>query len=123
MRVFFEFYPMCPDNQSLSAPAVNAPVRCSTRLPLLNNIRLGIPLTPKRPACAWSVSVLTLAITKLSRSAPTFSNTGPIILHGPHHGAQKSTKTHSLSLTTDSNSASDTAIGVAIISPWSNAKG
>src|SRR5690606_12533028 len=51
-----------------------------------------------------------------SYSVASSSTIGAIILHGPHHSAQKSTSTSSLaSSTSDSNVSSVTANGFAIL--------
>src|SRR5690606_26027423 len=51
-------------------------------------------ITPKRPAVSGLLSTFNLAIFSLSPISPSSSsNTGAIILHGPHQGAQKSTST------------------------------
>ena len=66
----------------------------STRLPFLKSISVGIPLTPNFcEVCGFS-STFNLKILSLSFFAlPISSRIGPICLHGPHHYAQKSTKT------------------------------
>ena len=85
-----------------------APLCLDTISPLWYRNRAGIPLTPSFAALAGLVSVSTFAI-KISLSPATCSKTGAIALHGPHHGAQKSTRTHSLLPTDVSNSESVTA--------------
>ena len=61
-------------------------------LPCWNRIIVGMPWMRKRPASSCSSSVLTLARrTCGSRVPAAFSNCGAMALHGPHHGAQKST--------------------------------
>src|SRR5699024_979592 len=56
---------------------------------------VGILITPNLPAVSWLSSTSNLTIWTLSLSSPSISSkTGAIILHGPHHGAQKSTNTN-----------------------------
>src|SRR5699024_11395248 len=52
-------------------------------------------MTPYFPAVSWLSSTSNLTILTLSDiSSSSSSKTGAIILHGPHHGAQKSAKTN-----------------------------
>src|SRR5438477_11091571 len=72
-----------------------------------------LPGTPYlRGVCGFS-SMLTLAtVTRPSMSSARSLRNGAIILHGPHHSAQKSTSTGSLALsTTASKLLSLTAVG------------
>src|SRR6056300_95416 len=82
------------------------PVLLETMVPFRYMKRAGMLRTPSWPAVAWFWSVSTLATT-ISRSLATASRTGPMALHGAHHGAQKSTITHSELLTVSLNSASE----------------
>src|SRR5688500_8993338 len=69
---------------------------------------------PKRAAtpCAFSVSSLAKR-TRVFSSPAACSKAGAIILHGPHHAAQKSTTTgSSLRETKGSNVASSSATGL-----------
>src|ERR1041385_2359500 len=50
-------------------------------------------MTPCVTAVAWFSSVLSLPNLTLGISPESCSMTGPMRLHGPHHGAQKSTRT------------------------------
>src|SRR5258708_18774898 len=69
-----------------------APDWRATSLPCLKRIIVGIAWMPNRPASACSSSVLTLASRTVgSRWPAACSNCGAMALHGPHHGAQKST--------------------------------
>src|SRR5215216_3980166 len=70
------------------------PTRVSATLPALKRIIVGIARTPYSAAIeSWS-SMLTFAIFNLpSSSLASSSRVGAIALHGPHHGAQKSTRT------------------------------
>ena len=66
---------------------------------------VGIARTSYLEASSLLSSTFTLPIFKESEcSEANSSHIGPIALHGPHHGAQKSTKTvASLALMNDSN--------------------
>src|SRR5215469_145255 len=66
----------------------------STGFPPLKRIRNGIPETWYSPARFGLSSVFNFTNFALPAcEEATFSTTGPSILHGPHHGAQKSTST------------------------------
>src|SRR4051812_6251739 len=67
-----------------------------------NTISVGIERIAKCAASSCCSSVLTLANTMSACLSEADSNTGAKPLHGPHHGAQKSTKTMSLPVTTSS---------------------
>ena len=103
--------------QSFKAALGAAPVLFEITAPSLNKNKAGIPLTPSWDGEFGFSSTLTLTIFIFSPySSESSSNDGPIILHGPHHSAQKSTTTGVLDLvTSDSNVSSVTAI-VAIFS-------
>ena len=70
-------------------------------LPWWNRMTVGIPRIPSSLAACGCCSVLSFA--KITGSLPPLldgcivrdaeANSGAIILHGPHHGAQKSTST------------------------------
>jgi hypothetical protein len=69
--------------------------------PRENTIIVGIPLMPKRAAISGKCSVSTFARRiNGSRSRAADSNSGAIARHGPHHAAQKSTRTGSSVLPT-----------------------
>src|SRR5205823_1386386 len=71
-----------------------APTCRVTSRPSLNNAIVGIALMRKRRARFCASSVLTFATTHLpAPSCATLFSSGATILHGPHHGAQKSTNT------------------------------
>src|ERR1700730_838330 len=78
--------------------------------PFLNSIRVGIDMTPYLDAVCGFSSTLSLTILTLPLSDPEISSSaGPIMRHGPHHSAQKSTTTAPLAFnTSDSKSASET---------------
>src|SRR5436190_7568925 len=63
---------------------------------------VGIERILKLPASSCSLSVLTFANTTSGCACDAFSKTGANPRQGPHQGAQKSTITMGLPLTTDS---------------------
>src|SRR5438128_7461397 len=87
-----------------------APVWRDASSPFLKIIRVGIDMIPYFCAVAGFSSTLSLTILTLPTIAPAISSSaGAIILHGPHHSAQKSTTTGSAAFSTSvSNVASDT---------------
>ena len=107
---------ICWFSQFVRAGFGTIPVWLATIFPLWNRNNAGIPRTPSFAAFIESESVLTLAIVTGISSA-TCSKIGPSALHGPHHGAQKSTRTHSSPLIALSNSESVTDLTCPIISP------
>src|SRR6476661_8287551 len=78
--------------------------------PFLKIIRVGIDMMPYFDATPGFSSTLSFTILTLSPMAPAISSSaGAIILHGPHHSAQKSTTTGLVDLSTSvSKFASDT---------------
>jgi hypothetical protein len=77
------------------------PTCCETRSPLLNTANVGMlkMLYFEASSLFWS----TFTLTKLTLSEYSFaisSTIGATALHGPHHGAQKSTKTGTLDFAT-----------------------
>src|SRR6202008_1055580 len=87
-----------------------APTWREASSPFLNSISVGIDMMPYFCAVAGLSSTLSLTILTLPLSEPAISSSaGAIILHGPHHSAQKSTTTGSVALSTwASKSASET---------------
>ena len=82
------------DSSWSSWPLPLAPMIRCTGSPSLNRINVGMLITSKRRVTSRLSSMLSLAI--LSRPASSWaisSRVGAIILHGPHHSAQKSTST------------------------------
>src|SRR2546423_3955984 len=71
-----------------------APAWRATSLPFRNTIMVGIAVTRKREDNPGSSSVFTFVTrNRPEASRATFTNSGATILHGPHQGAQKSTRT------------------------------
>ena len=107
---------ICWFSQLVRAGFGTIPVWFATIFPLWNRNNAGIPRTPSFAAFIESESVLTLAMVTGISSA-ICSRIGPNALHGPHHGAQKSTRTHSSPFIALSNSESVTDLTWPIISP------
>src|SRR5487761_2086306 len=71
-----------------------APMIVLTTCPLTNTLRVGIDVIPYLIAIADSSSVLSLTIFNLSPcSLAISSRIGETARQGPHHSAQKSTRT------------------------------
>src|SRR5580693_5319591 len=90
------------------APLGLAPTSRATTSPSLNSNSVGILMTENLVAVATLRSTSSLPIVNLSDcSTANSSRIGAIILHGPHHSAQKSTRIGlSDAPTTSSNVAS-----------------
>jgi hypothetical protein len=74
-----------------------APAWRATSKPFSNNVIVGMAETRKRRPRDGTSSVFTFATSKRPAvSLATFRTSGATILHGPHHGAQKSTSTGTL---------------------------
>src|SRR5210317_526179 len=99
-----------------SAALGAAPARFDTTWPSLKMNRAGMPRTPSCDAicCCESTSTLTTLIWP-SMSVDSSSRTGPIILHGPHHSAQKSTTTGTSDLMTSASKVASVTATVAIV--------
>src|SRR5690606_16234010 len=93
-----------------------APIWVSCTWPSLNSSSIGIERTWYFIAVARLWSTLTLAILTLpAYSSASWSSAGAIILHGPHHSAQKSTRTGSDDCSTAlSKSASPTCMTLSL---------
>src|SRR5688500_1490700 len=61
--------------------------------PCLKTIIVGIDMTPYCAAVCWFSSTLSLTTRRSCRSPAISSSTGATTRHGPHQGAQKSTRT------------------------------
>src|SRR5262249_38169094 len=98
-----------------------APTWREASSPFLNSISVGIDMMPYLAAVAGFSSTLSFTIFTLPFIEPAISSSaGAIILHGPHHSAQKSTTTGSALLSTwASKSESDTfETPMAHLFPW-----
>src|SRR5581483_8450178 len=91
-----------------SCPLPLAPMSLSWTSPSLNRMRVGMLMTSNRRATSRFSSTLSLAMRSLPAcSVAISSRMGAIILQGPHHSAQKSTRTASSApLISSSNVAS-----------------
>src|SRR3990167_1294826 len=73
-------------------------------LPFLKMSKVGIDIILNLAANSWDSSTLTFATLSLPFKSFAISSTiGLIIRHGPHHSAQKSTKTGKLDLSTSAS--------------------
>jgi hypothetical protein len=80
--------------KAISSDLLKAPTLVASALPSLKIINVGMLRIPNLGAVASFWSMLNLAILILpANSSAIYSITGAIILQGPHHSAQKSTKT------------------------------
>ena len=74
-----------------------APMKPSSGWPSLKAITAGIDWMPSWPGiCGWSSMFILTSLTLPLAAFTTFSRTGVSCLQGPHHGAQKSTRTGTL---------------------------
>ena len=91
-----------------------APTFVAAISPSLKRIRVGIPLTPYFAGVSGFSSMLTFTTVRLSLySFASSSSAGAICTHGPHHSAQKSTRTgFSDLMTSASNDESVTLLEV-----------
>src|ERR1700677_1315762 len=97
-------------DSSLFGPA---PVLVATCLPPLNTISVGIDRLPYLLATPGFSSTLSLPIFTLPFiSVAISSSAGPIMRHGPHHSAQKSTTTGSSDLMTSVSKLSSVTLAV-----------
>jgi len=87
---------------------VAAPIFCDTTSPFLKIASVGILKTLY--FCASSLFSSTFTLTKSTLplySFESYSTTGDTVLHGPHHSAQKSTKTGFVEVKAFSNCSGD----------------
>src|SRR5205085_7358272 len=91
-----------------------APTTRPRSTPSRKKTRSGMLCTANRDEVIGFSSTLSLAMRTSLRSAAICSSTGPIVRHGPHHGAQKSTMTEPLAMAL-TNVASVTVIGVPLV--------
>jgi hypothetical protein len=93
-KVLFQpVWSTCSTNCRIAEAGI-APAFLANSRPCLNTAIKGIALIRSRCARAGNSSVFTFTTTQRPEpSAATFATSGATILHGPHHGAQKSTNT------------------------------
>ena len=102
-------------SRGVSAALGAAPVLFDTTAPSLNRNKAGIPRTPSWEGEFGFSSTLILTIFIFSPySSDNSSKAGPIILHGPHHSAQKSTTTGVSDLVTSVSNVSSVTDIVAM---------
>src|SRR5579863_9289102 len=96
----------------------SAPTLVAATWPWEKIIMVGMPRTPYLVGTCGFSSILILAIVTLSpSSADNSSSAGAIMRQGPHHSAQKSTKTGFLASRTSAwKEASDTLMGMGLSS-------
>lgn len=84
----------CLFSNSTNSDLGRPPTTVSTFSPFLNTNKVGMLRMPKRADVSGLSSTLTLTIWNLSPySESRSSRTGAMALQGPHHAAQKSTRT------------------------------
>jgi hypothetical protein len=89
----FSIYLCCSTNFRICGAGI-APAWRATSRPFRNNVIVGIAETRKRYPKVGTSSVFTFATrSRPAVSLATLRTSGATILHGPHHGAQKSTST------------------------------
>src|SRR5674476_178669 len=96
----------------LSPAAGREPGWAKTRMPSRNAINVGIDVMLASWARYCSASVSTLPNTMSGLAVAAASNTGAKLRHGPHHEAQKSTRTMSPSAIVVSNVVSVSSMGL-----------
>ena len=102
-----------PRSPRAAAPLGFAPIRRTWGSPSLNRISVGMLITSKRRVTSRLSSMLSLPIRILPAcSSAISSSTGEIILHGPHHSAQKSTRTGTSELLTCSSKVASVRVSI-----------
>src|SRR5258706_16211354 len=102
-------------------------MNCATALPSTKATAYGIERKLNDDASSGFVSELTFtSFQRPPYSRSSFSSSGPSTLHGPHHGAQKSTSTGTSiegSITSRSNEDKVASIIVFPIRLWIDGEG
>src|SRR5690606_9807576 len=102
-------------SHSTILPLGMAPTFIEVIWPSLNSIRVGMPFTPIFDGTMGLSSMLTLApVTLPASSSAICSSAGPICLQGPHHSAQKSTRTGVEDFRTSASKLSSVTFTVAM---------
>src|SRR5687767_2374762 len=95
-----------------------APTLVAAISPFLNSMSVGMPRTPYLVGVSGLSSMLTFAtVTWSPLSAASSSRNGAIILHGPHHSAQKSTTTGRSDFSTSASNEESEVLMIAIVEP------
>ncbi len=100
---------------SSSASAGRAPGWAKTRTPSRKAISVGIERMPAAAASCCSASVSTLPKTMSGCVSEAASNTGAKARHGPHHAAQKSTRTMPSEVTVSWKEAAVSAVEAMVV--------
>src|SRR5436190_1204902 len=91
--IAFSIYLCCSINFRICGAGIAPAWRAISR-PFRNKVIVGIAVTRKRYPRVGTSSVFTFATSRRPAvSFATLRTSGATILHGPHHGAQKSTST------------------------------
>ena len=102
--------------QSSNCDFGNAPIFSATTSPFLKISNVGMPRTLYFCGVKGFSSIFNFTIEMLSPlSSEISSNAGPIALHGPHHSAQKSTKTGLSDCKTSAEKSVSVVLEVAIV--------
>src|SRR5918994_5228077 len=93
-----------------------APTLVAAISPFLNSIKVGMPRTPYLVGVSGLSSMLTFATTTIALlSAASSSRNGAIVLHGPHHSAQKSTTTGRSDFSTSASNEASLVVMTVIL--------
>src|SRR6267154_1400695 len=112
---------MTDSTHSCSLALGSEPILVAATWPFLNRMRVGMPRTPYFIGVSGFSSILILAtVTLPAILAAISSRAGAMLLHGPHHSAQKSTRTGPGARSTSaSNELSVTLVGfIAFSLTW-----
>src|ERR1700722_7949126 len=109
---------MADSIHSLILDLGSAPTLVAATWPPAKIIMVGMPRTPYLVGTWGFSSILILAMVTLSPSSlANSSSAGAIMRQGPHHSAQKSTRTGILASRTSAwNEASETLMGMGAVS-------
>src|SRR5882762_11998718 len=84
----------CSSRNAASWDFDSAPTFCASTVPFLNRISVGMPRMPNLGGvCGFSSMLILATLIRSPYSLAISSRIGAIILHGPHHSAQKSSST------------------------------
>ena len=109
----------CAPIQRERSPFEAAPTFLSASLPPLKIISVGIERTPNLLAVSGFSSTLSFTIFTLPAiSFEMSSSEGPIMRHGPHHSAQKSTTTGCSDLITSFSKEESLVLAVGMVVPF-----
>src|SRR3954447_3977975 len=94
-HTYYEATPFCADlSHEVICSWFTNPACCCTNLPFEKTMKLGMPRTLYRAESSGNFSVSTLTTIAFPViSAAVRATSGAAMRHGPHHPAQKSTRT------------------------------